>query len=205
MRRSDRPRTGYGVGWALVIALSAGCTGVGPPYTLRSSDSFPAPAAHRIVGVPFVPGEPGACGPAALASLLGYEGETVSVEDIAKAIGAPSLAGVLPLDLERYAAARGRGATVQTAQGSLPWLRQRIASDRPVVAFLDLGIGPIRQGHFVVVVGYDDAAGRVLLYSGEDPNASFSYRRFTAAWQRAAFWALSLDHPVHREGVVHPL
>jgi hypothetical protein len=114
------------------------------------------------------------------------------------------LAGVLPLDLERYAAAHGRGATVRTAQGSLPWLRHRIAAGRPVVAFLDLGIGPIRQGHFVVVVGYDDAADRVLLYSGKDPDASLTYRRFTAAWQRAAFWALSLDPPVIREGAVHP-
>lgn len=183
-----------GAGWALVITLSAGCAGSEPVGTWRSDEPFPGPTAHRITGVPFVPGVPGACGPAALASLLGYEGDVVGVDDIARAIGAPSLAGVLPLDLERYAA-RARGATVQTTQGSLTWLRHRVAADRPVVAFLDLGVGPFRQGHFVVVVGYDDAANRVLLYSGEDPGASLTYRRFTAAWRRAAFWALTLDRP----------
>jgi ABC-type bacteriocin/lantibiotic exporter with double-glycine peptidase domain len=145
--------------------------------------------------VPFVPGDPGACGPAALASVLGYGGDPVTVEDIAHAVSAPSLAGVLPLDLERYASTRGPGATVYAAAGSLAWVRQRVANDHPVVAFLDLGIGPLRQGHFVVVVGYDDAAGRVLLYSGRDPNASMSYRRFLGAWQRTDWWALTLEQP----------
>ncbi len=140
-----------------------------------------------------MPGEPGACGPAALASVLGYVGDRVTVEDIAHTIAAPSLAGVLPLDLERYASARGLDATVHTVAGSLGWLRERVANDRPVVAFLDLGVGPLRQGHFVVVVGYDDPSGRVFLYSGRDANASMSYRRFTAAWQRTDGWALTLD------------
>lgn len=138
-------------------------------------------------------GEPGACGPAALASVLGYHDDPVSVEDIAQAIGAPSLAGVLPLDLERYAAARPRGAAVWTGAGSLAWLRERVAGDQPVVAFLDLGFGPVQRGHFVVVVGYDDAAERVLLYSGKDPSVSMPYGRFTSAWRRAAFWALMFD------------
>jgi hypothetical protein len=125
--------------------------------------------------------------------VLGYHDDPVSVEDIAQAIGAPSLAGVLPLDLERYATARPRGAAVWTGTGSLAWLRERVASDHPVVAFLDLGFGPVRQGHFVVVVGYDDRAERVFLYSGEDSNASMAYGRFTSSWRRAAFWALMFD------------
>jgi ABC-type bacteriocin/lantibiotic exporter with double-glycine peptidase domain len=177
-----------------LTVLSFGCAGPGVRADPRA-DGAALPSIHHIVGVPFVPGEPGACGPATLASILGYVGDAVTVEDIAHAIAAPSLAGVLPFDLERYASARGLHATVRTAVGSLAWLRQRVASDHPVVAFLDLGIGPLRQGHFVVVVGYDDAARQVLLYSGRDPNASMSYRRFTAAWQRTDWWALTLEPP----------
>jgi hypothetical protein len=123
--------------------------------------------------------------------VLGHRGDRVTVEDIARAIAAPSLAGVLPLDLERYAFSRGVGATVHA--GSLPWVRARVASEHPVVAFLDLGLGPWRQGHFVVVVGYDDAAARLFLYSGRDSTASMSYRRFMAAWERTDRWALTLD------------
>ncbi len=176
-----------------MIALSTGCARV---ESLGVDDASSLPPVHRIAGVPFVPGEPGACGPAALASVLGYHHDPVSVEDIARAIGAPSLAGVLPLDLQRYAAARPGIDALQTGTGSLAWLRERVASDYPVVAFLDLGIGPLRRGHFVVVVGYDDAAERVLLYSGEDPDASMTYGRFTSAWRRAAFWALVVDRRI---------
>ena len=179
-----------------MITLSSGCAGAESLGVPRADEASSLPTAHRILGVPFVPGEPGACGPAALASVLGYHDDPVSVEDIARAIGAPSLAGVLPLDLERYAVARPRGATVRTGVGSLVWLREHVASDHPVVAFLDLGFGPVRRGHFVVVVGYDDAAGRVLLYSGEDSDASMAYGRFTSAWRRAAFWALMFDRRV---------
>lgn len=178
----------------MLTVLSFGCVGPGVRADPRA-DGAVFPSTHHIAGVPFVPGEPGACGPAALASILGHAGDPVTVEDIAHAIAAPSLAGVLPLDLERYASARGLDATVQTAVGSLAWLRQRVASDHPVVAFLDLGIGPLRQGHFVVVVGYDDAVRQVLLYSGRDPNDSMSYRRFMAAWQRTDWWALTLEPP----------
>jgi ABC-type bacteriocin/lantibiotic exporter with double-glycine peptidase domain len=144
-----------------------------------------------------VPGEPGACGPAALASVLGFDGDPVTVEEIVQTVGAPSLAGVLPMDLERFAAARR--AAVHATAGSLAWLRERVANDHPVVAFLDLGVGPVRQGHFVVVVGYDDEAERVVLYSGSDPDAAMSYGRFTAAWRRAAFWALTLEGPAGGE------
>jgi hypothetical protein len=184
----------------LLAFLSVACAGAGLPADRSARESSSAPPAHTIVGVPFVPGEPGACGPAALASVLGFDGDPVTVEEIARTIGAPSLSGVLPMDLERVAVARGAG--VQATAGSLVWLRERVASDHPVVAFLDLGVGPVRQGHFVVVVGYDDEVGKVLLYSGRDSDAAMSYRRFTAAWRRAAFWALTLEGPADRDSNV---
>jgi hypothetical protein len=99
---------------------------------------------------------------------------------------------VLPLDLARFAETRAPGATVLAEAGSLAWLRERVAGDQPVVVFLDLGFGPVRRGHFVVLVGYDDAAGQVLLYSGRDASAAMSYRRFASSWDRAGRWALAL-------------
>ncbi|MFZ5861538.1 MAG: C39 family peptidase [Nitrospirota bacterium] len=150
--------------------------------------------------MPFVPGDPGACGPAALASVLAYWGDAVTVQEIVDAVAAPSLAGVLPLDLARFAARRAADAAVIPAAATVGWLRSRVAEDQPLVVFLDLGFGPVRQGHFVVVVGYDDVAERVLLYSGRDPEASMSYHRFTASWKRAGWWALALDGRRHVEG-----
>jgi hypothetical protein len=174
------------------VSLSMGCAAM-PPGDPPPAFGTHLPSAHRIVGVPFVPGDPGACGPAALASILNFSGETVTVQEIAGALAVPSLAGVLPLDLARFAASRAPGATVLPEAGTVAWLRERVAGNQPTVVFLDLGFGPVRRGHFVVVVGYDDAAERVLVYSGRNAGATMSYRRFAAAWKRAGWWALALD------------
>jgi hypothetical protein len=192
---------------ALLIEISFGCAA-------RPSAFHPTVlSGHRIDHVPFVPGDPGACGPAALSSLLAYWGDPVSVDAIARALARPSLAGVLPLDLARFADDRvsrpppepSRGVTLEATEaiGSIDWLRGEVRRDRPVIVFLDLGFGPWRRGHFVVVVGYDDAAGDVALYSGRDPRAIMSYARFTRAWQRAGSWALRLA-PSDAVGVVIP-
>jgi hypothetical protein len=177
---------------AFGVSLVLGCaTGVSPT-TPSPAASDHLPSSHRIAGVPFVPGDPGACGPAALASVLGYWGDSVTVEDIANTLALPSLAGALPLDLARFAESRAPGTTVLPESGSVAWLREQVAGDQPVVVFLDLGIGPLRRGHFVVVVGYDDDAKQVLLYSGRDPGAAMSYQRFVASWDRAGRWALAV-------------
>jgi hypothetical protein len=183
-------------GWAAVITLIgivlSGCRG-GGPSGVRVADDRPSvhEQSHRIAGVPFVPGDPGACGPAALASVLAYWGDQVSVDEITHALAVPSLNGVLPMDLARFAADRAPHLT--TTIGSIDWLRDELRRDHPVVVFLDLGIGPWRRGHFVVVVGYRDASREVLLYSGRDPDAAMSYPRFVRAWTRGGSWALA--HP----------
>lgn len=198
---------------ALLIEISFGCA-ARPDSASRPSAFHPAASSgHRIADVPFVPGAPGACGPAALSSLLAYWGDPVPVDAIARALARPSLAGVLPLDLARFAADRvsrpapalSRGVALEATEaiGSIDWLRGEVRRDRPVIAFLDLGFGPWRRGHFVVVVGYDDAAGDVALYSGRDARAIMSYARFTRAWQRGGSWALRLA-PANAADVVIP-
>ncbi len=196
---------------ALLIEISFGCAA--RPAVLHPAALSGHRSVHRIANVPFVPGDPGACGPAALSSLLAYWGDPVPVDAIARALAKPSLAGVLPLDLARFAADRvsrpasgvSRGAALEATEtiGSIDWLRDEVRRDRPVIAFLDLGVGPWRRGHFVVVVGYDDASGDVALYSGRDARAIMSYARFTRAWQRAGSWALRLA-PADAAGVVIP-
>jgi hypothetical protein len=180
-------------GAAFGVSLVLGCAAGVSPDTLRPAVGTHLPSAYRIIGVPFVPGDPGACGPAALASVLAFWGDPVTVQEIADALEVSSLAGVFPLDLARYAASRAPGAAVFAETGAVAWLRERVAGDQPIVVFLDLGFGPVRQGHFVVVVGYDDDAERVQLYSGRDATAAMSYRKFVSSWKRAGWWALALD------------
>ncbi|MBI3606785.1 MAG: C39 family peptidase [Nitrospirae bacterium] len=183
-------------GWAAAVTLIgivlSGCSG-GARSAVRVADDRPTVGerSYRIAGVPFVPGDPGACGPAALSSVLAYWGDQVSVEEIARALAVPSLNGVLPLDLARFAADRAPHLT--TTIGSIDWLRDELRRDHPVLVFLDLGIGPWRRGHFVVVIGYRDASREVLMYSGRNPDAVMSYTGFVRAWTRGGSWALA--HP----------
>jgi len=176
-------------GMALVLAglMIGGCAA---PRDAMSEPSSVPRFDHRIAGVPFIPGDPGACGPAALASLLAFGGDPVSVDDIARAVNVPSLFGVLPMDLAHFVDARATRVVTIPTMGSPDWLYRELQADHPVVAFLDLGMGPWRRGHFVVVVGYRNDPAEVLLYSGRDPNATMSGARFMSAWKRGGWWAL---------------
>lgn len=178
-------------GWAAALILLLIIFGCAAP-----SQRGPGSSAHQISGVPFVAGEPGACGPAALSSLLAFWGDPVSADDIGRALAPPShsWSGILPMDLARFAASRGSALQARTLIGSLDVLREHVRRDQPLIAFLDLGVGPWRQGHFVVVIGYRDTPGEVLVYSGREPDTTMSYDRFARAWKRGGSWALTL-HP----------
>jgi len=188
--RKDNPvRKLAGATRGLVLAglMVAGCA---VAHEAASSSPPLFPSGYRIAGVPFVPGDPGACGPAALASLLAFGGDPVSADDIARAVHVPSLFGVLPMDLAQFANARTPRVVAAATAGSSDWLYRELRADHPIVAFLDLGMGPWRRGHFVVVVGYRDDPAEVLLYSGHDPNATMPVARFMSAWERGGRWAL---------------
>ncbi len=180
-------------GWAAAVTLIgivlSSCSGTLSSVGVPNERLPDAGRSYRIAGVPFVPGDAGACGPAALASVLAYWGDPVSVEDITRALAVPSLDGVLPLDVARFAASRTPHLTATI--GSIDWLRDELRRDHPVVVFLDLGIGPWRRGHFAVVIGYRDPSREILLYSGRNPDAVMSYARFVSAWIRGGSWALA--------------
>ena len=63
--------------------------------------------AAELNGVPFVRQTPGACGPAALASVMAYYGTPVELEVIVRATYTPAFKGALVSDLENFARAWG--------------------------------------------------------------------------------------------------
>jgi len=143
---------------------------------------------HYIDGVPFYRQEESFCGPAALASVLGFWGRPMSLQQITAAVYLPELRGTLPMDMENFL--REAGFETITSAGTLQELKARIRSDMPVVCLLDLGFGPYRQPHYVTVIGFDDANAVIIAHDGLKENSVIGYEPFEKEWTRAGHWML---------------
>jgi ABC-type bacteriocin/lantibiotic exporter with double-glycine peptidase domain len=146
-----------------------------------------------VEGVPFYPQKKFQCGPASLAAVLSYWGQTISAEQIAQDIYLPRREGTLSLDLWRYAAAQGFDAQMQ--EGSLEKLQAHLAQRQPVIAFLNLGLSFFPIGHFLVVVGLDPEQQTVIAYSGTEKNKRIPYKKFLSDWKKTQYWSLVITPP----------
>jgi ABC-type bacteriocin/lantibiotic exporter with double-glycine peptidase domain len=147
---------------------------------------------HYIEGVPFYRQEESYCGPAALASVLGFWGRPASLEQIIAAVYLPQLRGTLPMDMENFM--REAGFETITAAGTIEELKLRIRTELPVICLLDLGIGPYRKPHYVTVIGFDDANAVIIAHDGLKANSVIGYKTFENEWTRAGHWML-IAHP----------
>ena len=190
-------------GWMLPVLMlgswilfTSGCAGPSPA-TPKLSTAQPL----YVQGVPFFPQLEAQCGPASLAAVLNYWGETVSPEEIAKEIYVPRLRGSLSLDLWRYAQAKKFDASIH--RGSLEYLQSHLMLNEPVVASLNLGYRLVPLGHFLVVVGLDPAEGTVITYSGTEKNSRIPFDKFLSAWEKTGYWSL-LVKPKNSNSVESP-
>lgn len=143
---------------------------------------------HYIDGVPFYRQKESYCGPAALASVLGFWGRPASLEQITAAVYLPELRGTLPMDMEHFM--REAGFETISSAGTLEELKIRIRTDLPVICLLDLGFGPYRQPHYVTVIGFDDANAVIIAHDGLKANSVIGYKIFEKEWNRAGHWML---------------
>lgn len=118
------------------------------------------------LGVPFVSQHKDTCGAAALTMVLRYWREDVSQDDVARALVRPELHGIAGSRLAEFA--RGRGLEAVTYRGDMAQLRAFLGKGRPLIVAWHLGGS---RYHDVVVVGFDDQRGAVLV---NDPAAGAS-------------------------------
>jgi len=118
------------------------------------------------------------CAGVALASLLGHAGIVVPAAEIDEAVYDRRLGGALLADLENFAAAAG--ATPRSGRGSVAALRQLLAAGHPVLAPVDLGWGPWRRPHYVVLFGFD--AHNVRLYLRANQVVDMTDTEFERRW-----------------------
>jgi hypothetical protein len=178
-----------------ILTLS-GCASLkGPDTTLDLPTDLPIAA--QVQGVPFFPQQASLCGPAALATVLGYSGVTVTPEALVQQVYTPALKGSLQLDL--IGATRHAGRVPYRIAPSLAALFEEVAAGNPVLILQKVGA---LEGdwHFAVVVGYDRSAEQVTLRSGTSMALQMPLAQFDRSWAESERWGLVTSTPEHIPG-----
>ncbi len=161
-----------------------------PPMPQLGQSGLPAQA--EVASVPFHPQTGNDCGPAALATVLGWSGVPAAPEEVADQVLTPGRAGSLGHDL--VAAARRADRLAVPVHGLEPLLGE-LAAGHPVLVLQNLGLDWYPQWHYAVAIGYDLEAGTLTLRSGEEAGQVMALTTFARTWQRAGQWALVVLPP----------
>jgi ABC-type bacteriocin/lantibiotic exporter with double-glycine peptidase domain len=142
--------------------------------------------AASSLSVPYVAQHKDTCGAASLAMVLRYWSEDVSQDDVAGALVRPELHGIAGSRLAEFA--RSRGLEAVAYRGDMAQLRDFVAKGRPLIVAWHLGGS---RYHDVVVVGFDDDRGAVLVNDpAAGPSRAVGVRKFEERWAGAGYWTL---------------
>ncbi|PPE72627.1 hypothetical protein C3942_17785 [Solimonas fluminis] len=150
-------------------------------------------SATELADTPFFPQTRYQCGPAALATVLGASGLSVTPDELAPQVFLPGRRGSLQLEL--VAATRRQQRLAYVLRPEPGALFAEVASGHPVLVLQNLGVSWLPVWHYAVVIGADPVAETVVLRSGTDRRRVMSYRRFMDSWQRADRWAMVVTAP----------
>ncbi|MFO7767245.1 MAG: PA2778 family cysteine peptidase [Pelovirga sp.] len=169
------------------ILIAGGCSTYQYPHALS-----PEAQRHHLTEVPFFAQEEYQCGPAALAMLLAWNGQDVSLPQLVEQVYSPELKGSLQPSI--VAAARRQGYLAYPLSG---WseLVAELHGGQPVMILQNLGLSWYPRWHYAVVIGYDQGEQKVLLHSGVYPGMQMSMGVFERTWRRADYWGLVVVPP----------
>ena len=170
---------------ALLAVLLAACAV--QTKALREAPPADLAAPVELTDTPFFAQTAYQCGPAALATVLGAAGLPASPDELAGAVFLPARTG--SLQVEMIAGARRQGAVATRLPRRLDALLRELRAGHPVVVLQNLGLAWYPAWHYAVLVGYDIAAGEVLLRSGSTRREVLPMRTFEHTWVRAGAWA----------------
>lgn len=174
-----------GIVWCLIVIFPClSLAGISPELA-----PLP-PISHAIRDVPFFPQKQYQSAPASLTSVLSFWGNAINIEEL---IDLNPKVGEKPQRLGRLAGkVGGKEMDVRTYRGTLADLRNHIALDHPIIAFLGFDSEISSDGYFVVVTGYDDKNRTMKTHSVSGPNQSVSYDKFVKGWAKSDFWTLMI-------------
>lgn len=169
----------------LFLTLTVGCAHLSREHYHLSVSGLPMSV--EIASVPFYPQQDHHCGPAAMAMVLQWSGESVSPRDLVPEIFTPLRQGSLQPAL--IAAARRHNRLPYPIKG-LEALLTELAAGHPVIVLQNLGLRWFPRWHYSVSIGYDMAKEVVILHSGEEAGRHMGWTLFMRTWRRADCWGL---------------
>lgn len=171
----------------VTLTLLSACAST--PQTLELTRHPPAHIRPQVVlnAVPFYPQEQYQCGPAALATVLDYQGISVNIDDLTDKVYIPERKG--SLQIEMIATVRSHGLLSYKINPDLGTLLTEIDAGNPVLVFQNLSLDIWPQWHYAVAIGYDLNQAELILQSGTISHYKISLATFERTWQRAKYWA----------------
>jgi hypothetical protein len=157
---------------------------------LQTADST---AQFELVQVPFYPNQDYYCGPAALASMMSYQGEAVTPEQLINRLIIPEKQGTLQIELS--AVARQAGWLPYVIAGNLAALEEAVLAGYPVLVLQNLGLDTVPRWHYALVVGFDRRAGHWILRSENESRRLTKTGVFERTWARGGYWGMVLADP----------
>jgi len=178
--------------WAAALLLS-GC-GTLIPQTVALRTDWPAgvPRQVEMTQVPFFPQDDYQCGPAALATAMGYAGRGVVPQALVDEVWLPSRQG--SLQVEMLAAPRRHGLVSYRLEPRYDDLLREVAAGHPVIVLQDVGM-LLPQWHYAVVNGFDYATGTIFLRSGLNMRQEMPFSYFERTWLAGKYWAMVVTPP----------
>lgn len=150
-------------------------------------------ASTELADVPFFPQTRFQCGPAALATILAYEGLPVDAESLAPEVYVKGLKGSLQAEL--LGATRRHGLLPYVLEPTAAALLAELESGNPVLVLQNLGLKRVPVWHYAVVVGFDAERSRVVLRSGKTRRRTERLERFLRSWEHSGRWAFVALRP----------
>lgn len=169
-----------------LLVLTAGCAAKVSENWDRVLDGN----ANAALSVPFYPQTEYFCGPASLAMVLEQSGVKRSPDELAQQVFTASKHGSFQPDMMTGARRNGR---IPYPVSSPEEMYSFLLRGKPVLVFMNLGLGIHPVWHYAVVTGID--RDNVYLHSGETPNEPFKTATFDHVWARTGYWGFVLLKP----------
>ncbi len=142
---------------------------------------------EHLLDVPFHAQRRDHCGPASLAMVLEWSGDSITPEELDATAFTEGREGSLQLDV--LTAARRRGRLAYPVR-DLESLLAELDAGHPVLVLQNLGLRWYQVWHFSVAIGHDLQRVVLIQHTGRERARPISLRTFERTWDRADDWGL---------------